>query len=295
MTTFLRKASFPLLPICFCLAWTLSPAFALAAGAFIPLTPLEKRFHAIVEKDDLMGIERQQRYAVTDMVLEARMPSPVKEDYKETMVVVHYPQNTGSKAVDSYLKRYAQAAFYTSAAAEGGNEGHSFAIQYYPVFTTYEVTKPSPRYISVAFTSRSYMGGAHDNWNTQVQSYDLKTGRPLGWGELILPDAEAPGKPIWDAARPKWEEYVHKQRPEIQSYMNMFGKKKLPLDLQNIALTPQGLRIIYDPYAVASFSEGTIVVEIPLKDLPGLNVNMALWQTPKGKASTKTGARKEKK
>lgn len=278
MTTFFCKPPFPFLLVWLCLAWVLSPAFALAGDKFIPLTPLEKRFHAIVEKGGLMGVERQRRYPVTDNVLEARAPSPVKEDYKETMVVVHYPQNTGSKAVDSYLKRYAQAEFYTGIAAEGGNEGHSFDIKHYPIFTTYEVTKPSPRYISVAFTSRSYMGGAHDNWTTRVQSYDLKSGRLLGWRDLILPDAENPGKPVWDAARPRWENYIYEKLPHARSYMKTFGQEELPLGLDHIALTPQGLRVIFNPYDVSSFSEGTVTVDIPLKDLPKLNVNTALWE-----------------
>ena len=294
MATFFRKPSFPLLPVWLCLTWVLFPAFALAGEGLIPLTPLEKRFHTIVEKGGLMGVERQRRYPVTDKVLEARAPSAVKSDYKETMVVVHYPQNTGSKAVDSYLKRYAQAEFYTSIASEGGNEGDSFEIRHYPIFTTYEVTKPSSRYISVAFTSRSYLGGVHDNWSTKVQSYDLKSGRPLSWRDLILPDAENPGKPVWDAARPKWEDYIHEKLPCARSYMETFGEKELPLDLGHFALTPQGLRVIFNPYDVDSFSEGTITVDVPLKDLPKLNVNTALWKSGETKTPAQPGAGRKK-
>lgn len=259
---------------------------------------LERAFHKEIS-DDMLELTRQKKYpGLSDVILAARVPAPVKEDYKEVLAVVHYPQGTGSKAVDLYLARYAEAYFYKDKALEGGPEGASFELRRYPQITTYEATKPSARYISLAFTRYS-TGGAHSNWETRVQSYDLKTGKPLEMRDLaFLP--EHPGQAFWDAFKLKWKAYLDEKLPAIlekdgdRYSSGKFAEETLDIDMKRIALTKEGLRIIYSPYEIAAYALGTITVDIPLEDLVALDVNTALWSTPKAEAPARPEARKKR-
>jgi hypothetical protein len=54
--------------------------------------------------------------------------------------------------------------------------------------------------------------------------------------------------------------------------------KETSLDRQKFALTRDGLIFIYGPYEIASYSQGTILLTVPVKELKSCGVNTRFWQ-----------------
>ncbi len=142
---------------------------------------------------------------------------------------------------------------------------------YYSVFT-YQVLRPSAAFASVHFTGHEYTGGAHANWFHVVLSYDLASGRRMEIGDLFADRAEglprlinriADGIQAWKGAD---AEPVERDPAAIDATMD------------RVALTPQGIRVIYAPYEMGSFAEGEIIVDIPREELLALGVRPDFWK-----------------
>jgi hypothetical protein len=54
--------------------------------------------------------------------------------------------------------------------------------------------------------------------------------------------------------------------------------EKIPLDRQKFALTRDGLVFIYDPYEIASYAQGTVLLTVPVKELKSCGVNTRFWR-----------------
>lgn len=141
-----------------------------------------------------------------------------------------------------------------------------------PFITNYQIMRPQARYLSVVFTSWMFSGGAHDFWQAHALSFDLKTGKELKIGDLL------PGKTAVDKLQAHLMELDKAQRGD-SDYMATFNKNIYPdLDMHRIAMTPEGLTIIFDPYEIGSFAEGTIVFNITKDELKAMGANMQYWQ-----------------
>lgn len=141
----------------------------------------------------------------------------------------------------------------------------------YTAITTYQITKPSDKYISVIFTKWFFAGGAHDAWQSNVVSYDLTTGKELDISDLLTDKDNgkltAKFKALDEAARGK------------NNFVAEFNAGKYPdLDMAHMALTPEGLMLIFNPYEIGSFAEGSIIYQIDKQDLNDLGINTKFWQ-----------------
>lgn len=149
----------------------------------------------------------------------------------------------------------------------------------YRSVTTYIITQPKAAYLSVVFTRERDWGGAHNNWISKVFSFDLKTGKLLQTSDLFT------GTPKQLAALQKrlGELAVEAGVDDFDCLPKAFqvmvnDPKKTPLNMQKIALTRDGLVFIYDPYEIASYGQGTIMLTVPAKELKRYGVNTRFWQ-----------------
>ena len=149
----------------------------------------------------------------------------------------------------------------------------------YPIISTYLVCRPSPRYISVMFTNWSYYGGAHDNWNSHVLSFDLQTGKQLELKD-IMPDLEKSIPLLKDKlGRLAYEKKGIDYDSLLPAFQQLFDDPaEAELKMHKIALTPEGLVYIFDPYEIDCFAAGTIALPINKDELGELGIDLKFWQ-----------------
>lgn len=128
----------------------------------------------------------------------------------------------------------------------------------------------SPAVISLYYNESSYTGGAHDNYNTFFYNFDAATGKLLNRQDIVK-DTLALNK-LAEVKFVAEETKVGKENGiefKMEDYFFPEGKFVLP---QNIAITKDGLRLLYNPYEVASFARGMIILDIPWRELKGIVV-----------------------
>lgn len=128
----------------------------------------------------------------------------------------------------------------------------------------------SPAVISLYYNESSYTGGAHDNYNTFFYNFDATTGNLLNRQDIVK-DTLALNK-LAEIKFKAEETRVAKENGmdfRMEDYFFPGGKFALP---QNIAITKEGLRLLYNPYEVASYVRGAIVLDIQWKELKGIVV-----------------------
>lgn len=127
------------------------------------------------------------------------------------------------------------------------------------------VSYQSPEVISLKFDSYMFTGGAHGYGATHYLNFNPSTGEKIDNKELFI-DTKA----FMKLAEAKFREYK-KITPEasINSTGFMFDNDLFSLP-KAIGFTPQGLELIYNPYEVASYAEGSITLLFPYEKLNGL-------------------------
>jgi hypothetical protein len=124
--------------------------------------------------------------------------------------------------------------------------------------------------ISLYYNEATYTGGAHGNYNTFYYNFDARTGKLLELSEFIK-DTVALNKLAEVKFKAK-ETIVGKENGiefKMEDYFFPEGKFILP---HNIGITKEGLRLLYNPYEVASYARGMIVLDIPWQELKGIVV-----------------------
>lgn len=148
---------------------------------------------------------------------------------------------------------------------EGGRDFPQFTV------TTYEVFRPSPEYVSLLFKTESYTGGAHGMRNYVGSTYVLASGE-----EIMLSDIF----PDWTAAS---GQVINSIADGVQAQKapgtDAVAREADTMDVRmgRIVLTPEGMRVMYDPYELGSYAEGEFMVDIPREELVRMGANTAVW------------------
>lgn len=124
--------------------------------------------------------------------------------------------------------------------------------------------------ISLYYNESTYTGGAHGNYNTSFYNFDAATGKLLELQEIVK-DTLALNKLA--EIKFKAEETAMAKENGIEFKMEdyFFPENKFILP-QNIGITKEGLRLLYNPYEVAAYARGMIILDIPWQDLKGIVV-----------------------
>jgi hypothetical protein len=131
----------------------------------------------------------------------------------------------------------------------------------------YSVGVSNDRLISVGFKADTYyVGAAHPNHQTFVYNYDLRRGQRLDLGDLFEPRSNYL-KVVSDYCVKVLAKQVA-QPPDMSEIAR--GAAPNPQNYKSWMITPQGLKFTFDPYQVASYSEGPREVVVPYHALKGL-------------------------
>ena len=147
----------------------------------------------------------------------------------------------------------------------------------------YSLDRPSPKVVSIIFNVYSYTGGAHGNLVISCRNYDLASGKRLEFADLFK-DPEKALELMSAFARENLTRSLGEESDE-----EMIREGTAP-DLRNfgeLALTPAGITIQFQPYQVGPWSAGPQQVEMPLAALASAGPEAAVW--PEGAPGVKAG------
>jgi|GEM_PF-3822104 len=235
--------------------------------------------------------QQSEQAGVTDLLWQAGYKFPGGQFY----VLTHFPQGL-SEPVDATVARFAKEQFdetcssFFSMAADTAEEAQavisaalakngrlppeeefSRSAPYFSA-SNYQVYRSSSRFASIHFMGSEYTGGAHGNRFHVILSFELGSGNKLEIDDLFADKATGLPKLInriadgVQALKAAGSEPVDRDPSTIDATMD------------RIALTPEGLRVVYAPYEMGSYVEGEFIVDIPKTELAGLGMKTDFWK-----------------
>ncbi len=134
-----------------------------------------------------------------------------------------------------------------------------------------KIVLQNTKFVSVQMDNYSYMGGAHGNYGTGLNTFDLNTGKSVSLTDIIADTSAI--RPMLEKAfieqkkqpgeNPKLSDLVF---PEI---------KQLPIPLQ-WCIMPEGVRFIYNPYEIGAYALGQTDITLNWAQLGNL-VDQKKW------------------
>ena len=156
----------------------------------------------------------------------------------------------------------------------------------------WSTTLISPTIVSVRFDSSEYIAGAaHPNSRTSILMYDIERRTILSTVDLFASST---------LALPYLSTYTHTKLTQTTTEVNpeedelvTLGTAPTTENFLNVAITPLGLVVIFNPYQVAPYARGIQEVRIPLSELslllaPRINEAIGLASTNIREATPET-------
>jgi hypothetical protein len=114
-----------------------------------------------------------------------------------------------------------------------------------------KVLLQNSKYLSIEMNNNSFMGGAHGNYGTGLNTFDLNTGKYLALTDIIADT---------NAIRPMLEKAFLEEKQEAGQNLKITDLlfpdfKQLPMPMQ-WCVVPEGVLFIYNPYEVAAYALG---------------------------------------
>ena len=201
----------------------------------------------------------------------------VRDEGGNPVISISYP-SVGSKEIDSDIRQWVTgiATAFEQSCSNGSFAAGSSLDGDRPPFElwgSYSVTAPSPAGLSITFEVWTYTGGAHGNLDVMTLNYSLLTGQRLGLVDLFEdPDMALNLMSTWS-----YKELSRRLGGMRQEQMLRTGLTPVPENFASLTLTPQGVRINFQPYQVAPWAAGAQKVDMPLDQLLPANPLLRLW------------------
>lgn len=201
----------------------------------------------------------------------------VRDQSGGPVINISYP-SVGSKQIDSDIRQWVtgiatafeQSCSNGSFTAGPGLDGERTP---YELWGSYSVTSPSPAGLSITFEVWTYTGGAHGNLDVMTLNYSLLTGQRLGLVDLF----EDPDMALHLMSTWSYTELSRRLGGMRQEQMLRTGLTPVPENFASLTLTPQGVRINFQPYQVAPWAAGAQKVNMPLDQLLPASPLLRLW------------------
>ncbi len=134
---------------------------------------------------------------------------------------------------------------------------------------SYTVSRPSGNAVSITFELWNYTGGPSGNMDIITLNYSLITGQRLDLVDLF----ELP-----ETALELMSTYSRRELGKSMGGQRLLdGTEALPENFASLTLTPQGIRIHFQPYQVAGWDMGAQEVDMPLSELAPAGPLLTLW------------------
>lgn len=124
-------------------------------------------------------------------------------------------------------------------------------------------------YVTYSMSSQTYLGGAHGEDDFYLQTFDARTGSPMGFYNLVPADRQ-------DAVRTQLLDIISRsQNMTVEQYLASVNQwigndgadnwTVATFPIAHIAVTGQGYVFCYPKYTIAPGSEGCPVYVVPIK------------------------------
>ena len=191
-------------------------------------------------------------------------------------VSLYYPV-LHQAAVDEAIRRWAMDvadAYEKEVSKADGPDGEKpSSYGMWDLTGLFELSRPSEDVVSVTFSVYSYTGGAHGNLEITCLNYDLRTGRRLDLADLF----KDPEKALQLMSAWSQKELARSLGEDTDEDMIRDGVAPDLRNFANLTLTPQGLRIEFQPYQVAPWAAGPQRVDMPLAELAAAGPEARIW------------------
>ncbi len=204
--------------------------------------------------------------AVTGKVMQRGMFSPPKCSGAQDCLCesdIRYPiisgmRDTGKQnALNTAIEQSAAQLKCQGTPVNAKSTGDNFSVSH-----NYEITFSSPDILGLKFTDWAYEGGAHGNGTIEGMIIDLASGRTLLVDDVFgTANTAAVNKVIYDTLAPKAEGVF---RDAVEERRNSFIKDNACQGC-TLAMTRNGVQVIFQAYEVAPFADGNPAITIPRK------------------------------
>lgn len=187
--------------------------------------------------------------------------------------------------VDAFVKNTEELAedLKTLAAEEGNRESAFPNLFPYELAVNNEVTYPSTRVVSILWNVWSFTGGAHGLLDIMANNYDRSTGFPVLLEDLFV-DPQLAVLQFSKAARRQLAEKddAAEDGAGLPDEMLLAGTEPVEENFKTFIVTPNGIRIHFQPYQVAPWAAGPQSVDVSLDELKTAKPRLEFWdkQTP---------------
>lgn len=232
--------------------------------------------------DGVNAAEQSARDSAAAIISGARRPGIiehqlVRNEPGSPAINISYP-SVGSKQIDGDIRQWVTgiaSAFEQSCSGTGLSAGSSLDGERppYELWASYSVTAPSPAGLSITFEVWTYTGGAHGNLDVMTLNYSLLTGQRLGLVDLF----EDPDLALNLMSEWSYNELSRRLGGMRQEQMLRTGLNPVPENFASLTLTPQGVRINFQPYQVAPWAAGAQKVNMPLDHLLAARPLLSIW------------------
>jgi hypothetical protein len=136
--------------------------------------------------------------------------------------------------------------------------------QFFSLLMDYQTKFQSDNLISIFISGLNYFGGAHPQHLFSTVLFDLKQGKALELKELFAPQSD------YLNFIGKYCESFLAKREHADFELIKNGTAAKEENYKYFYLNPDGLVVIFPPYQVACYSEGTFEITIPYPELKSL-------------------------
>lgn len=232
--------------------------------------------------DGVDAAEQSARDSAAAIISGARRPGIIEhqlvhDEPGSPVINISYP-SVGSKQIDGDIRQWVTgiaSAFEQSCSGAGLSAGSGLDGERppYELWASYSVTAPSPTGLSITFEVWTYTGGAHGNLDVMTLNYSLLTGQRLGLVDLF----EDPDLALNLMSEWSYNELSRRLGGMRQEQMLRTGLNPVPENFASLTLTPQGVRINFQPYQVAPWAAGAQKVNMPLDQLLAARPLLSIW------------------
>ncbi len=222
-------------------------------------------------------ISGSRRPGVIDHLLQRPLPDAPAEPGGRAEISINYP-SVGNNDVDADIRQWVTGiacafeehldiSVFGPPGLRGDDTGPAFEL-----LGSYSVSWPSGAAVSITFEIWNYTGGA-GNLDIMTLNYSLITGQRLGLVDLF----EAPETALNLMSAWSRQELARRFGGGYLTQTLRDGTAPLVENFSSLTLTPEGIRINFQPYQAAPGAAGAQKVDMPLEELLQARPLLALW------------------
>ncbi|MGE9984932.1 DUF3298 domain-containing protein [Desulfovibrio sp. SGI.169] len=221
-------------------------------------------------------ISGSRQSGVIDHLLQRPLPdAPAKREDKAE-ISINYP-SVGNNDIDADIRQWVTGianAFeeHLDISAFGLPDIRDNARPAFELLGAYSVSRPSGAAVSITFELWNYTGGA-GNLDIMTLNYSLLTGQRLGLVDMFeAPETALNLMSAWSRQR-----LTRRFGGGYLTQTLKDGTAPLVENFSSLTLTPDGIRINFQPYQVAPGTAGAQKVDMPLEELLQARPLLVLW------------------